>query len=98
MPTAYRLAAVALLIAIFGTLGWDYARQREKMAVAQEQVKTAQVALKRLQATTALRERSRATTARAAASATASLNTALAAEPAWAEQPVPKEVQDAIKE
>jgi hypothetical protein len=96
MPITYRVAAIALLVLIFGTLGWDYSRQRAALAEARKEAQTAQADLKRLQATSALRERKRVATTAAAASATVSLNTALVAAPEWADTPVPKEIQDAL--
>jgi hypothetical protein len=93
---AYWLAALAVaLAAIFG-LAMDARRIRGELTTAQEAAKTAQAALKRVERATALREVKRAATDSAAASAAARLETALAAERPWAEQPVPKEVQDAL--
>lgn len=56
-----------------------------------------QDARKRDQATLALLRRKNAATAREMASAGASLERALAAEPAWADQPVPEEVRRVLE-
>lgn len=96
MQTPYRLiGALVLSLALCGAV-WDYLHLRTKLAQAQEQLKAAQATTKRLQATSVFRERKRAATAASAASAGHSVEQALAAQPDWANQPVPQEVQDAL--
>ena len=96
MRLEVKAARVAMLLAAVGFLGWDYHRARTELAQAQEAVKTAQAALKRLQATSALRGNLRAATARETASRAAALEAAAASAPEWRDTPVPQEVQDAL--
>lgn len=63
---------------------------------AQEQLRSAQAAAKKVAAVSVLREKTRAATGARAASAGASLAAAVASAPDWANTPVPKEVQDAL--
>jgi hypothetical protein len=96
MQIAYRLAsALAGLILMVG--GCLYiGHLRAEIGTAREEAKSAQEAMKKAQATLAYREKLRAASARAEASARASLSAAAASNPAWAEAPVPQEVQDAL--
>lgn len=85
------VAVLALVAGVRYTL-----HLRDKVQVLEVRADTAEKALKRTQATLSKREKDRAATARAVASAQASVQGALAAEPAWAATEVPKEVQDAV--
>ena len=93
------LATLAFGLVAGGAFYWlvdQRVRLRAEVAELQRNVQTAQVALKKAQATSAYLRQKNAATARAAASAGRSLERSLAAEPSWAEQAVPKEVQDAL--
>jgi Flp pilus assembly protein TadB len=101
MPIKFYLGIAALLLGLvagtaFYWLAGERSRLRAEIEVLQTQKKTAQDALKKAEATSAYLRRKNAATARAAASATRSLERSLAAQPVWADQPVPKEVQDAL--
>ncbi len=103
MPGTYRLAAVAvaIVLAIAGAAAiWHLNNQlvlaRAETAQAQESLKTAQALRKKDAATSVLRERLRAADAASAASAGRRLEAAVEAAPAWADQPVPQEVRDAL--
>lgn len=96
MSLAYRLGAL-ILTGLALAAGVAYTLHiRAELVQARQEAKTAQEALKRTQATLAYREKLRAATARQEASARASLAAAAASNPAWANTPVPKEVQDAL--
>ena len=70
---------------------------KAELAQNREALKTAQAARKRSEAALVSARRKNAATASAAASTARSLSAATAANPDWASQPVPKEVQDAFK-
>lgn len=96
MSLTLRLAALAVICGLVGLLGWDYHRKSAQLAEAREAVKTAQAALKKIQAVSALRSNLRVATARESASRAASLEAAAASSPEWRDAPVPQEVQDAL--
>lgn len=96
MRIAYRIAAVAVVLALVGALGYDYSRLRGELKTAREATKTAQVAEKRVRTVVVYRERVRITRAAETASVAASAAVALDQNRAWADEPVPKEVQDAL--
>lgn len=96
MSHAYRLAALAVTLLALALGGWYIGHLRSELSEARAQAKTAQAALKKTQATLALREKLRTATAREGASARASLAAAAASNPTWATAPVPQEVQDAL--
>lgn len=73
------------------------ARTVAELQQSQEALKRAVAARKRADAALVSIRRKNAASDRAAALAQASLAKSLAAEPAWAEQPVPAAVQDALK-
>lgn len=83
MSLAYK--ALALVIALFAAYAVGFYEGRAR---------TAQAALKTVQATSVSREVQKARLRRSEALAGASLDSALTKVPAWADQPVPKEVQD----
>lgn len=94
---------IAVLVIAFGLTLAVAKHSRSELAVAQgkltateKALQTAQDARKRDARASAAREKARAATAQSAASAAHSLDKALAAQPEWAEQPVPKEVRDAL--
>lgn len=74
----------------------DAKQLRLDLAESRAATQQALQATKRLQATLVFREKKNAATARAAASAASSLAAAASAAPAWANQPVPQEIQDAL--
>jgi hypothetical protein len=91
-----RLGGLILAVALLAGTGWYIRSLHARVAVAEQAAKTAQDALKKRAATSARRERDRAASARAAASAALSLQNALTAQPEWRDQPVPEEVQRAL--
>lgn len=96
MSIVYRLVGVVLALAALVFGGWYIGSLRADLETARTEAETAQKALKRTQATLALRERQRAATARAQAKAAASLEAATKSNPTWAESQTPQEVQDAL--
>lgn len=96
MPWYYRLAGVALVVlALLGQCAYIVHLRAERTEAVQA-ARSAQAALSRTQATLARREVQRAASAREAASARASLAEATNKNQAWANSPVPQEVQDAL--
>lgn len=83
MSLAYK--ALALVIALFAAYAVGFYEGRSK---------TAQAALKTVQATSVSREVQKARLRRSEALAGHALESTLAKVPEWADQPVPKEVQD----
>lgn len=96
MRIAYRIAALAVVLALLGALGYDYSRLRGELKTAREATKTAQEGEQKVRTVVVYRERLRVTTAAETASMAASAAVALAANRAWADEPVPQEVQDAL--
>ena len=96
MPVLYRLVALIAVLLGLVLCGAYIGHLHNQTRQARAEARTAQEALKRTQATLAHREKLRAATGRATASARASLQAAEAAHPDWASTPVPKEVQDAL--
>lgn len=96
MRVAYRLAALAVVLGLVGALGYDYHRVRGELTTAREAAKTARQAEQKVRTVIVYREKLRAAAAAESASAAASVASALAANPDWAKQPVPQEVQDAL--
>lgn len=89
------LTAASLAVALWFTVQYLGTVKSERDQ-AQEAVKTAQAAAKKVAAVSVFRERQRDATGASAASAGASLAAAVASAPDWANTPVPKEVQDAL--
>jgi len=86
---------VALVVAVGGYAAVNYVfTLRTALVQATKDAKTAQDALKKVQATLALRESKRLAAEASARSANASLQSVLQQNRAWAEQPVPQEVTD----
>lgn len=96
MPILYRLGCLVVGLSVLCAGGWYIGSLRADLKDAREATRTAQAALKRTQATLTLREKQRVATARETASAQASLASASSKNTAWAEAPVPPEVQDAL--
>lgn len=96
MRIAYRIAAVAVVLGLLAALGYDYSRLRGELETAREAAKTAQAAEKKVRTVVVYRERVRAARAAETASVAASAAVALDANRAWADEPVPQEVQDAL--
>lgn len=97
MRTILLEIALALGLTLSGALA-VWVHMHKQVALAQEATKQAQDDLKAVQATQVLREATRATSDRRAASARVSLHRATTAPAAadWAAAPVPKGVQDAL--
>lgn len=96
MSLAYRLAALVVVLTALVCGGVYIGHLRSELHTSQESTRKAQEALEQFQATLAYRERLRTATARKHASAAASVASAVQANKAWADTPVPKEVQDAL--
>lgn len=103
MLTKYLIAAIVALSLALGGMGYLFKRQiaQTAKAVAEAQqsaeaLKTAQAALERQRALSAKLSKEKAATAREGASLRLQLDRALSAHKEWADQPVPKEVQDAL--
>jgi hypothetical protein len=96
------LVGAVILSVILAGASWtgalkDNARLKLQLAQAEEGLKRAQAARKRDQAVLVALQKENAATARKTASARGSLRAAAAASaPAWANTPVPKEIQDAL--
>jgi hypothetical protein len=102
MTTLYAWLAAALLVCAL-SLGLVHsirsnAEIRAERDVAVEQRQKLQDALKRSQALSAKLSKEKAATARAGASTRLSVEKSLDSQRAWADTPVPKEVQDALVE
>ena len=102
--TQYLLMALAGLLALSGGLGWLSWQQRATIGAVraeqtalQDALEGAQEARKRDQATLVARERQRAVTDRSEALQRASVDAAVSNNKDWASQPVPQEVQDALR-
>jgi len=96
MPVLYRIIAVAAVLGALLGSGAYIMHLRGELTTQREATRMAQEALKRTQATLALREKQRAASAQEAATVRASLGAALMSNRAWAEAPVPQEVQDEL--
>lgn len=92
------LAASVLMAGALGKRLYDQSRQHSAVvADLQRDVKRAQEARKRSDAALVSLRQKNASTARLGASARASLQAATASSPGWAAEPLPKEVQDALR-
>lgn len=102
MTTLYAWLAAALLVGSLALgLVWSIranAEIRAERDQAQEALQTAQDALKRSRALSARLSREKAATRLAGASTRLRVEGALEEQRAWADTPVPKEVQDALAE
>lgn len=96
MPIMYRIIAVVVLLGALLGSGLHIVKLQGELTKQKQATKTAQEALKRTQATLAIREKQRAASAQEAASARASLGAVLMLNRAWAEAPVPQGVQDEL--
>lgn len=96
--TAYLIALA--LAALAAGLGYGWHQQSVKTALARQAAQEAVQALADVQATLVFREKSRAATARKTALLAASVDRVLVSTPSistWAAEPVPNEVQDALR-
>ncbi len=100
-PLLAILAAVTLWAgaASFGVwhLRGALAAKSAQIEQMSEALRAAESARKKADKALVLQRQKNAATAREAASLRQSLAAALAAEPAWSQEPVPEEVQDALK-
>lgn len=102
MTTLYCWLAAALLVGAL-SLGLVYSVRtngelRAERDQAQEALETAQAALKRSQALSTKLSKEKAATGLAGARTRLSVEKSLEQHREWAQQPVPKEVQDALDE
>ncbi len=100
MFRSYRTLACLILACLLAGALLGLHRERVARGEAEERARTAQVALAQVQATLAHRERLRRSTARREALAGHALSAAIASTPKaqeWASQPVPEEIQDALR-
>jgi hypothetical protein len=103
--TKYLIAALAVITLLLAGVSTLWYRSNVALVLSQAQVQEmtkaqerAQEALKRSQALSARLAREKAATARESALLRQSLEAALDRSPEWRDEPVPKEVQDALAE
>lgn len=94
MSPSHWIASLAVTAALL--LGAGLYQTTKELGATREQLKTAQAAAQRTEKASVFRERKRAATGSAAASAAHSLDRAIEAQQPWADQPVPQEIQDAL--
>lgn len=91
----------ALVLALAAGLYWSVGQTAKTVAEKQQisqALKTAQEGLERQRALSAQLAKEKAARARSEALLRQQLDSALAAQPDWANQPTPKEIQDALAE
>lgn len=91
-------ALVALILSATATAGWYVRDLRADLVVARADAEVAKESLKRLQATSTQRAKSRVRTDKSSAVTEKRVQAALDKAPEWRDQPVPQEVQDALAE
>jgi len=94
--TQYLMIACAVLALALGGVGFLLKREIAKTAVAEAKVKSLQAAAQKVEKVMTKRAKSAAVAKPKAEKKAQDLGAALSKSPAWADQPLPQEVRDAL--
>jgi hypothetical protein len=94
--TQYLMIACAVLALALGGVGFLLKREIAKTAVAEDRVKTLEADAKRTAKVTTKRAKAEQAAKPKAEKKAQDLGAALSKAPAWADQPLPQEVRDAL--